>query len=87
MIKQAFKFKKLLFLLILSIIFSQAYAQYEMKKYTINSGGEKMSAGQYELTASIGQTDANNTLTGGSYSLNAGFWHENTDLIFKDGFK
>jgi hypothetical protein len=79
--------KKQLLLLILMMVFGQSIAQYEIKKYSINSGGDKLNQGQYELNSSIGQTDANGTLVGGNYSLNAGFRQENTDLIYKNGLE
>jgi len=87
MLIKAFNHKKSIAFLVLGMAFSQSFAQYKMKKYTINSGGTAMIAGQYEMTSSIGQTDANNTQTGGNYSLNGGFWQENNDLIFKNGFE
>lgn len=83
---------KLLFsILILGTAFGQAFAQYEMKKHSINSGGSKMTGGSYEMNASIAQPDASNTQTGGAYFLNGGFWHESKEpleeLIFKSGFE
>ncbi len=49
-----------------------------------------MLSSRFELNASIGQTDASTTQSGGNYSLNGGYWHENndfTDLIYKNGFE
>ncbi len=85
------KKKNVLFLL-LALAMGQAYAQYEIKKYTINNGGGKMTGGNYEMNSSIGQVDASGTLTGGNYALNGGFWHKvdttpQTDLIFTNGFE
>ena len=87
MLNKAFKHKKPILLLILGMVFSQSFAQYEIRKHSINSGGSTISEGQYELTSSIAQTDANNTIAGGDYSLNAGLWQENNDLIKKNGFE
>ena len=87
MIIKAFKYKKRFGLLLIVMAISQSFAQYEIKKYSINSGGSKLKQGQYELNSSIGQTDANNTLEAGDYSLNAGFRQENNDLIFKNGLE
>lgn len=87
MIEKAFKYKKVIFLIILGMVFSQSFAQYEIRKYTINSGGSTMSEGQYEMTSSIAQVDASNTQANGDYSLNAGFRQENTDLIYKNGLE
>lgn len=74
-------------LLILGMVVSQSYAQYEIKKYSINSGSKTMSKDQYELNSIIGQTDANKPLSAGDYSVSAGFMQENTDLIYRNGFK
>ena len=79
--------KKAVVLIMLSLVYSQSFAQYEIKKHTINNGGSRMTGGSYELNASIGQADASSTLSNGAYSLNSGFWHENNDLIFKNGFE
>ncbi len=46
-----------------------------------------MSGGPYEMNSSIGQVDASNEMSSGSFSVNGGFWHENTDLIYKNGFE
>ncbi len=78
---------KTVILLVLSMVFSQAFAQYSIRKHTVNNGGGKVTGGNYELNASIGQTDASSTMSNGAYSLNGGFWHKNNDLIFKNGFE
>ncbi len=82
--------KKLILCGLISI--NQSIAQYEMKKHSINSGGGASTGGGFSLNASIGQVDASNTITGGSYSLNGGLWHQtqatNTEeLIFNNGFE
>lgn len=76
--------KSFVFILLIGTAFSQAFAQYEIKKYSINSGGTTVSGGGFELQSSTGQIDANAQLTGGNFSLNSGFWQENKDLIFKN---
>ncbi len=49
---------------------------YEISRYTIDSGGEMRSTGgDYELSGTIGQPDASE-LSGGTYSLTGGFWFE-----------
>jgi hypothetical protein len=78
---------KLLLAIFISLIFTQSIAQFEIRKHSINNGGGKMSGGQFELSSSIGQTDAKETISGGNFSLNAGFWQENTDLIFKNSLE
>jgi len=87
MLNKRFKYKKIIALLIFGLAASQALAQYQMNKYSINNGGGKISGGSYEIKSSIGQVDASNTLSNGNYSLNGGFWHKNNDLIFKNGFE
>ncbi len=46
---------------------------YEITWYTIDGGGAMPGGGSYSLGGTIGQPDAG-TLSGGSYSLNGGFW-------------
>lgn len=79
--------KKILIFLILSIAINQAYAQFILKKSTINSGGGKLTGGSFELQGSIAQVDASDALEQGDFSLNGGFWHQNTDFIFKNDFE
>ncbi len=81
--------KKLLQVMFLSFIaISAANAEYKMKSYTINNGASKiMTAGKYEMKSSIGQVDASHIMMKDNFQLNGGFWHQNTDLIFKNNFK
>jgi hypothetical protein len=46
-----------------------------------------LSGGQYVINFSVAQADAGAKLSNGNYSLNGGFWHENTNLIYKNGFE
>jgi len=78
--------KKFIGLLFTVVAFSQAYAQLELTKHTINNGGNTMSGGGFELKSSIGQTDASKPSSGGNYNLSGGFWQQNNDLIFKNKF-
>lgn len=87
MLKRVLQRNKVLSLLVLGLVFSQSFAQYEMKKHTINSGGQTSTGGNYQVSGSIGQVDASNELAGGNFSLNGGFWHPENDLIFKNGFE
>lgn len=83
--------QKKIIIVFLSCIVGQVFAQYQIKRYTINSGGGKTSGGGYSIHSSIGQVDASSTFSGGTYTLNGGFWHENrgpiSDTIFIDGFE
>lgn len=55
---------------------------------TVDSGGGISSGGEFSLTATIGQPDANpRNATGGGFSLSGGFWGAFSDLIFRDGFE
>jgi len=91
MLETVIKHKKSLSIILLGLVISQSFAQYEIKRYSINSGGQTNSGGDYQISGSVGQVDASNQLTGGNYSLNGGFWHPNNastdDLIFKNGFE
>lgn len=92
MMTKRIKYKKLFLIFILGMAFSQTFAQYEIKKYTVNNGGGKMTSTSYEMNGSIGQVDASKAQTSATYSLNGGFWHEkdNTpqpELIFANGFE
>ncbi len=87
MLIKIFKQKKVILVLMIGLITSQPFAQYEVRKYSINSGGSKVTGDSYELNASIGQPDASKKQTGGNYSLNGGFWHGNNDYIYKNGFE
>ena len=42
--------------------------------HTIDAGGGTSTGGDFELTGTIGQHDASNTLTGGDWELAGGFW-------------
>lgn len=49
--------------------------QYSMEWFTIDGGGGSGSGGGYTVIGTIGQADANTMpLTGGSYTLEGGFW-------------
>ena len=76
-----------LYLFLACLSFGYAHAQYEIKKYSINNGGGTLTGGNYELNSSVGQVDAQMSQSNGQYSINGGFWQENTDLIFKNNFE
>ncbi len=63
---------------------------FEITKSTIDSGGGISVGGDFSLTGTIGQPDANPQIsTGGSFALAGGFWANATiiDLIFKNSFE
>ncbi len=78
-----------------SVICVGAFAQsqggdFEITKSTIDSGGGTSSGGDFSLTGTIGQHDANPQISsGGQFSLAGGFWAnaEIKDTLFEDGFE
>ncbi len=83
--------KKIVLLGALWLAANQVAAQFEIKRYSINSGGGIMSGGAFEMHSSIAQVDASAAQTGGDFSLNGGFWHKDntpkSELIFTNGFE
>ncbi len=83
--------KKIILIFLISMVFTQPFAQLEIKKYSINNGGTTMASGNYQMRSSIGQIDASSPQTTGNYSLTGGFWTETTTAstpeIFKNGFE
>lgn len=82
---------KLLTTLLLSFVINQAFAQFEISKYSINSGGAITAGSTYQITVSIGQADANLQLTNDDFSVASGFWSAElgnaNDLIFINSFE
>ena len=60
-------------LVICLLMAGPALGQYEIGWYTIDGGGGTSSGGQYTLTGTIGQPDADWS-AGGPYELLGGFW-------------
>jgi len=62
-------------LALLATVGSQAQ-EFSVDWYTVDAGGEtSTTGGDFELSGTIGQPDANTTvLTGGDFELAAGFW-------------
>lgn len=50
-----------------------AAGPYELLWYSISGGGNPSEGGQYALSATVGQAAAD-SMSGGQYSLNGGFW-------------
>jgi len=54
---------------------AQSGGPYEIVSYTIDGGGTTSSTGgAFTLGGTIGQPDAGQTMTGGSFELTGGFW-------------
>lgn len=52
-----------------------AMGQYDLSWFTIDAGGAMFTTGgDFELSGTIGQTDAGVTMTGGDFELAGGFW-------------
>ena len=61
---------------------------FEIVKSTIDNGGGTSVGGEFSLTGTIGQHDANHQIsTGGEFTLAGGFWAKVSDVIFKDSFE
>ncbi|MFG0307351.1 MAG: GC-type dockerin domain-anchored protein [Phycisphaerales bacterium JB040] len=61
--------------LVLSVAVESASAQpYEITWYTIDGGGGTSSGGTYSLSGTIGQPDAAPPISGGTYTVEPGFW-------------
>ena len=68
------KSREVLWIILLMIsAASIASGQYDISWYTIDGGGGTSSGGQYALTGTIGQPDADYS-AGGNYELLGGFW-------------
>jgi len=63
----------LLGILVLALCTAAGYADYRIVWHTIDGGGGTSSAGAYQLTGTIGQSDAGYH-GGGTYELLGGFW-------------
>ena len=87
--------KKIIIPILTILITTIALAQssggdFEITKSTIDSGGGTSSGGDFSMTGTIGQHDANwQPSTGEGFSVTGGFWVDAgvSDAIFKDGFE
>ena len=81
------KLKTKILLVFLVLTLNQSMAEFSLKKHSINSGGNTSSGGQYMISGSIGQVDANSGFSSANYQLTGGFWQPINDEIFKNGFE
>ena len=80
----------LIFLISAIALAQSSGGDFAITKSTIDNGGGISTGGDFSLTGTIGQADANHqTSTGGDFALAGGFWADATviDLIFKDSFE
>jgi len=67
--------KFLLSLFLLSLAASETQAQsFTIDWFTIDGGGGASTGGVYQVSGTIGQPDAGQTMSGGNYSVAGGFW-------------
>lgn len=81
-------------LMLLLALGSTANAEFEIKQWTIASGGViNSTGGDWTLSGTIGQWEATEAraLTGGGWQLTGGFWgmslEELADFLFRDRFE
>ena len=65
---------KFLLLAVLSFPVATFAQQYSVDWYKISGGGGTSTNGNYSVVGTIGQPDANSTMSGGNYSVTGGFW-------------
>ena len=51
-----------------------ARAEYAIEWFTIDGGGGTSSGGGYAVSGTVGQPDACEPMTGGTYAVTGGFW-------------
>lgn len=59
---------------LLLLTFSCVAQDYSIDWYSIDGGSGTSTGGVYSVTGTIGQPDAGATMSGGSYSIDGGFW-------------
>ena len=63
------------FLFVCLLMPATSFAQsYSIDWYKVAGGGGTSTGGTYQVSGTIGQPDANGSMTGGNYSLAGGFW-------------
>ena len=58
---------------------------FDIRWWTVESGGARSTVGSFQMSGTIGQSDAG-TLSAGSFVLAGGFWGE-SNLLFANGFE
>lgn len=49
-------------------------SQFAINWWSVDGGGGTSTGGEYTVMGTIGQYDSHNTVSGGEYALNDGFW-------------
>lgn len=66
--------KKICFAIGMLLALSGAAQTFSIDWFKVAGGGGVSTGGVYTVSGTIGQHDAGQTLTGGGYTLNGGFW-------------
>jgi len=66
--------KALPVILLAGLAVATSHAQFSIDWHTIDGGGGTSSGGIYSVSGTIGQPDAGTLMTGGSFTLQGGFW-------------
>lgn len=86
-----FKVRGLLLIAISTLSVAQSGGSFNIQKSTIDAGGGQSSGGDFSVTGTIGQIDASEAISAGSFVLNGGFWPNKVivreDALFKDSFE
>ncbi len=65
-----------------------AGGNFVITKSTLDNGGGTSANGDFSLTGTIGQADANRQISvGGDFLLAGGFWGDARDRVFASGFE
>lgn len=59
----------------MGIVYAQSAGGYNLSWWTIDGGGDQVSAGSYVLEGTVGQPDASAPLIAGGYELTGGYWN------------
>ncbi|MCL6534322.1 MAG: hypothetical protein K6U12_13730 [Armatimonadetes bacterium] len=60
---------------LMGVACAQSGGNYDLSWWTIDGGGITFATGgSFNMGGTVGQPDASNALTGGTYSLTGGFW-------------
>ena len=60
--------------LLLLLVAPLCAAEFSIDCHTVTGGGGTSSGGDYEVSGTIGQADANPTMSGEDYAVEGGFW-------------
>ena len=71
---RAVLFVVILFILSSAVALAQTGDGFDLSWSTIDGGGGTSSGGAFSLSGTVGQPDASVAMTGGSYTLQGGFW-------------